>query len=203
MKNKPWLMFAIGIVVGVILLIASRTVYIAYEIIKEGNTKQTQSQSASDTRSGGSADTTAASDKFATAWQTTQNTDAVTGEIQTMVFHVSSDGSAVLTIGKSNKSSDPLHIYILYRSGTLDSYQVQYGQRVLDATRVAYRFDGTSQVKQSWLLSEDHTTAYLAAGQKQFLDKLRHSQTLALDYIPYSSGPQSTVFDVDGFPKDF
>jgi hypothetical protein len=67
---------------------------------------------------------------------------------------------------------------------------------------VSYRFDDGAIVRQAWEISSDNTALFYPGNPRPFLDKLRQSQRLVVQFEPADAIPQTATLDVSNFPRE-
>src|ERR1035437_8714070 len=107
-----------------------------------------------------------------------------------VVTSTKNDLTGALEVIAQNASSRRVHMVIRRRGKKLDCYinTDEFLETVQNMhthkSPVAYRFDDGAIVRQAWDISSDNTALFYPGNPQPFLDKIRQSQRLVVQFEP-------------------
>lgn len=128
-------------------------------------------------------------------WLTSSKLNAMDDSSTEIVTLASQDGIGPL--GRSpvlylRCASKQLEVFVAW-----NDYLASDGGHDSGYKNVTVRFESEEPQNVRWGTSTD-STATFAENPQQFLDRLRKSKRLAVQVVPYNSGPVTAVFDING-----
>ncbi len=130
------------------------------------------------------------------SWRLSSETNPVTGEVRTVASLNSSSG-------------DEQYIIIRLVGKKLDCYvnTNEFLETVNNMesriSTVQYKFDAGKVVRQGWSISANNEALFYPGNCATLIAQIKKAKTLALEFRPSETIPETITFDVEGFPEGF